>query len=138
MKTEKIVCVWIGYCATAADLYADYLDCNYDDEDQPISKFGKDAGLLYYDEDAMESWWFLELTVDRVIEYKDNLPDNELYFDDLLAALQRKDFGSTNFISFMFGESGAHETNEMLFAYEGIPGHTKALTFVFRKTYTTM
>lgn len=58
---KKIVCVWIGNCASQNELYSDYLRCNYENDNEAISAFGSDAGLDYYDEDAMESWWFPNL-----------------------------------------------------------------------------
>ncbi len=135
MKTKKIVCVWIGTAATEEALYHDYLNFDYDDEGEAQSPFGNDAELEFYEEDFMESWWFEKLSLDNIIEYKDNLLDAKYFFDDLLAQIKTIDLNNRNFISFLFGETGNNAANEILFDYKGIEAKSQTLAFVFRKEY---
>lgn len=79
-----------------------------------------------------------ELTIAAILAYQENLPEYALFFDDLVVALQEQELKDYNFISFLFGEAGANETNEMLFAYEGETAGNKRLTFVFSKVYEAL
>ena len=133
--TEKIICVWIGTFESEDELYKNYLNFNYENDDEPESKFAKDSGLEYYDEDFMESWWFSKLELNKLNEYKNDLLDSEYFFDELIVELKNRDLTNRNSISFLFGENGEHSTNEMLFEYNGMEMNNKPIEFVFRKKY---
>ncbi|WP_405576889.1 immunity 22 family protein [Winogradskyella sp. Asnod2-B02-A] len=132
---KKIICVWIGTFKSEDNLYKNYLNVDYTNDDEPESEFGKDAELEYYDEDFMESWWFNQLDLNNITEYKDDLLDSEYFFDDLIKELKNRDLTNRNSISFLFGEKGAHPTNEILFKYNGMESNEKPIEFVFRKEY---
>lgn len=83
----------------------------------------------------MESWWFKELELNKLIEYKNNLLDSEYFFDELIVELKNKDLTNRNSIMFLFGENGEYPTNEMLFEYNGMRMKNKSIEFVFRKEY---
>lgn len=106
---KKIICVWIGTFESQDKLYESYL--NFDYENEYESEFAKDAGLEYYDEDFMESWWFDKLGLNKLTEYKEVLLESEYFFDELIAELKTKDLTNRNFISFLFGENGEYSTN---------------------------
>ena len=133
--TKKIICVWIGTFKSEELLYKDYLTFDYENEDEPISKFGTDSRLKYYDEDFMESWWFKKLDLNNLNEYKDDLLDSEYFFSDLLTELKNKDLSDRNSITFLFGEDGINTTNKMLFEYSGMDSRNKPIEFIFRKEY---
>ncbi|WP_298902189.1 immunity 22 family protein [uncultured Psychroserpens sp.] len=132
---KKIICVWIGTFESEDKLYKDYLSFNYENDDEPESKFAKDSGLGYYDEDFMESWWFNTLELNELVQYRDDLPDTEYFFDELIMELEKHDLSNRNSISFLFGEYGEHITNEMLFEYNGMHINSKQIEFVFKKEY---
>lgn len=131
----KIICVWIGTFESENRLYENYLDFNYENDEEPESEFSKDSGLGYYDEDFMESWWFEELELNKLIEYKDDLLDSQYFFDELIAELKNKNLSNYNSITFLFGENGEYSTNEMLFEYNGMKMSNKPIEFIFRKEY---
>ncbi|WP_033956924.1 immunity 22 family protein [Psychroserpens jangbogonensis] len=133
--TIKIICVWIGTFESENELYQNYLNFDYENEDESESKFAKDSGLLYYDEDFMESWWFSKLELNKLTEYKDDLLDSEYFFDELIAELKKRNLTDRNSISFLFGEKNQNSTNEMLFEYHGMESNGKPIEFVFRKEY---
>jgi Immunity protein 22 len=133
--TKKIICVWIGTFKSEDELFKNYLNFDYTNDDEPESEFAKDSGLEYYDEDFMESWWFSKLELNELTEYKDNLLDSEYFFDELIAELKNRDLTNRNSISFLFGEKGAYPTNETLFEYNGMELNNKPIEFVFRKEY---
>jgi len=133
--TKKIICVWIGTFESEDKLYKNYLNFDYENDDEPESEFAKDSELEYYDEDFMESWWFSKLELNKLTEYKDDLLDSEYFFDELIAELKNRDLTKRNSISFLFGENGEHSTNEMLFEYNGMKINNKPIEFVFRKEY---
>ena len=133
--TKKIICVWIGTFKSEDELFKNYLNFDYTNDDEPESEFAKDSGLEYYDEDFMESWWFSKLELNELTEYKDNLLDSEYFFDELIAELKNRDLTKRNSISFLFGEKGAYPTNEILFEYNGMELNNKPIEFVFRKEY---
>ncbi len=133
--TKKIICIWIGTFESENKFYKNYLNFDYENEDEPESEFGKDAELEYYDEDFMESWWFKKLTLENLVQYKDDVLDSEYFFDELIAELKNRDLTNRNSISFLFGENGEHSTNEMLFEYNGMKMNNKPIEFVFRKEY---
>ncbi len=135
MITKKIICVWIGTFEVETSLYQDYLSISYDDDDVTESAFGTDTGLGYYDEDFMESWWFNHLDLSTLIAYKDDLLDADYFFDSLIAELQTRDLSTRHSILFLFGETGAHPTNEMLFDYTGATKAGSPIEFVFKKEY---
>nr|WP_320119505.1 immunity 22 family protein [uncultured Marinifilum sp.] len=132
---KKIICVWIGTFESEDKLYTNYLNFNYENEDEPESEFAKDSELEYYDEDYMESWWFSKLELNKLTEYKDDLLDSEYFFDELIAELKNRDLSNRNSISFLFGENGENATNEMLFEYNGMEMKDKPIEFVFKKEY---
>ena len=133
--TKKIICVWIGTFKSEDELYKNYLNFDYTNDDEPESEFAKDSGLEYYDEDFMESWWFSKLELNELTEYKDHLLDSEYFFDELMAELKNRDLTNRNSISFLFGEKGAYSTNEILFEYNGMEPNNKPIEFVYRKEY---
>jgi len=133
--TKKIICAWIGTFKSEDELYKNYLNFDYTNDDQPESEFAKDSGLEYYDEDFMESWWFSKLELNELTEYKDHLLDSEYFFDELMAELKNINLTNRNSISFLFGEKGAYSTNEILFEYNGMESNNKAIEFVYRKEY---
>lgn len=133
--TKKVICVWIGTFESEDKLYEDYLNIDYENDDNSESKFAKDAGIGDYDEDFMESWWFDNLELNKLIEYKEDLLDAEYFFDELIAELRNRDLTKRNTISFLFGEKGTYPTNEMLFEYNGAKVSNKPIEFVFRKEY---
>lgn len=135
MSTKKIICVWIGNYKSEEDFYQDYLRFNYENEENPISKFGIDAELEYYDQDFMESWWFEKLEINNLVEYQDELLDSKYFFDDLLIELKERNLKNINYISFLFGEIGSNPTNEILFEYSGLKSTEKPIEFVFKKEY---
>ena len=132
---KKIICIWIGTFESENKLYKNYLSFDYENEDESESEFGKDSELEYYDEDFMESWWFKKLTLDNLVEHKNDLLDSEYFFDELIAELKNRDLTNRNSISFLFGENGEHSINEMLFEYNGMKMNNKRIEFVFRKEY---
>ncbi|MEO1033257.1 MAG: immunity 22 family protein [Bacteroidota bacterium] len=132
---KKVICFWIGTFESENKLYQNYLNFDYENENEPESEFGKDAGVEYYDEDFMESWWFDELNLNKLNDYKDDLLDSEYFFNELIAELKNRDLTNRNFISFMFGENGEYSTNEMLFEYNGMNINNKPIAFVFKKEY---
>ncbi|WP_298307960.1 immunity 22 family protein [Flavobacterium sp.] len=135
MSTKKIICVWIGTYKSEEDFYQDYLKFNYENEENPISKFGIDAELEYYDEDYIESWWFEKLEINNLVEYQDELIDSNYFFDELLIELKERNLNNINYISFLFGEIGSNPTNEILFEYSGLKSTEKPIEFVFKKEY---
>lgn len=135
MNTKKIIVVWIGTFKTEKEFYQDYLKFNYENEDNPISQFGKDAELEYYDEDYIESWWFEKLEINNLIENQEALLDSKHFFPELITELKKRKLDTINFISFLFGEIGTNPINEMLFEYQGINSTAKPLEFVFKKEY---
>ncbi|MBR9846973.1 MAG: hypothetical protein GYB35_13095 [Algicola sp.] len=132
---KKIICVWIGTFESKKKLHQNYLNFDYENEEEPESEFAKDTGLEYYDEDFMESWWFNELNLNELSEYKDDLLDSEYFFDELITELEKRNLDNRNFISFLFGENGINSTNEILFEYKGIETNDKPIEFVFKKEY---
>ena len=48
--TKKIICVWIGTFESENKLYKNYLNFDYENDDQPESEFAKDSKLEFYDE----------------------------------------------------------------------------------------
>ena len=104
--SKKIICVWIGTFESEDKLYKNYLNFDYNNDDEPESDFAKDSGLKYYDEDFIESWWFSKLELNKLIEYKDDLLDSEYFFDELIEELKSRDLSTRNSISFLFGEDG--------------------------------
>ncbi|REG89167.1 immunity 22 family protein [Winogradskyella sediminis] len=133
--TKKIICVWIGTFESEDELYKNYLNFDYENDDNPESEFAKDSELEYYDEDFMESWWFSKLELNKLTEYKDDLLDSEYFFDELIAELKNRDLTTRNSISFLFGENGENATNETLFEYNGMEMKDKPIEFVFKKEY---
>lgn len=133
--TKKIICVWIGTFESENVLRQDYLSFDYENEDDPESEFGKDAGLGYYDEDFLESWWLNNMDLNSLLEHKDKLLDSEYFFDELITELGNRDLSKRNTISFLFGENGENSVNEMLFKYNGIESKNKPIEFVFKKEY---
>lgn len=133
--TKKIICVWIGTFESEDELYKNYLNFDYENDVEPESDFAKDSGLKYYDEDFIESWWFSELELNKLIEYKNDLLDSEYFFDELIEELKSRDLSTRNSISFLFGEDGKNSTNEMLFDYKGMKTNNKPIEFVFKKEY---
>ncbi|WP_299387589.1 immunity 22 family protein [uncultured Lacinutrix sp.] len=132
---KKVICVWIGTFKSENELYQNYLNFDYENEDDPKSKFGKDAELEYYDEDFMESWWLEDISLNNLIEHKDNILDSEYFFEELIAELKHWNLTNKNSITFLFGEDGEHATNDMLFDYNGMKSKDKPIAFVFRKEY---
>lgn len=132
---KKIICVWIGTFESEDELYKNYLNLNYENDDEPKSEFAKDSGLEYYDDDFMESWWFNKLESNKLKEYKDDLLDSEYFFDELILELNNRDLTNRNSITFLFGENGEFPTNQMLFKYKGIIKKDKPIEFVFQKEY---
>ena len=108
---------------------------DYENDDEPESKFAQDSELEYYDEDFMENWWFNKLELDKLTEYKDDLLDSEYFFDELISELKKRDLTNRNSISFLFGEKGEHSTNEILFEYNGMDIESKPIEFIFKKEY---
>lgn len=135
MSKKKVICVWIGSFTTEKEFYHNYLRFDYENENNPISKFGKDIELEFYDEDYLESWWFEKLEINNLIENKEDILDAEYFFDDLITELKKRNLSYKNFISFLFGEKGSNPTNEILFQYEGIKSQEKPVEFVFKKEY---
>jgi hypothetical protein len=133
--TKKIICIWIGTFESEDKLYKSYLKFDYENDDNPKSQFAKDAELEYYDEDFMESWWFNNLELKKLIEYKEDLLDSEYFFDELITELKNRDLTNRNSISFLFGDNGEYSTNEMLFKYNGMKMNDKPIEFVFKKEY---
>ena len=108
---------------------------DYENEDNSISQFGKDAELEYYDEDYIESWWFEKLEINNLIENQEDLLDSKYFFEELITELKKRNLNNRNFISFLFGEVGTNQTNEILFQYEEINSTEKPIEFVFKKEY---
>lgn len=135
MSITKIICVWIGTFKTEKEFYQNYLKFDYENEDNSISQFGKDAELEYYDEDYIESWWFEKLEINNLIENQEGLLDSKYFFEELITELKKRNLNNRNFISFLFGEVGTNQTNEILFQYEGINSTEKPIEFVFKKEY---
>jgi hypothetical protein len=135
MSIKKIICVWIGKFKTEKEFYQDYLKFDYENEDNSISQFGKDAELEFYDEDYIESWWFEKLKINNLIENQDDLLDSKYFFDDLISELKTRNLNNINFITFLFGEVGNNQANEILFEYQGINSKENPLEFVFKKEY---
>ena len=133
--TKKVICVWTGSFDSEEQFYNDYLCVNYDNEDAPTSLFGKDTKIDYYDEDFIESWWFKQLDLDVLNEYKNDLLDAEYFFDDLIEQLKTLDLTKWNTITFLFGEIGTYPTNEFLFNYESPSTKDVPIDFVFKKEY---
>lgn len=137
---HKVVCVWIGTFDSEEVFYKNYLSFNseneedYEDEDEAMDlpRFAKDAGLGWYDEDFIESWWFEKLEINKLQEYRAALLDSEYFFDDLIAELKTCDISNYNTITFLFGEKG---TNEMLFNYEKTSEEDVPIKFVLKKQY---
>ncbi|MCO6173950.1 immunity 22 family protein [Flavobacterium sp. NRK F10] len=135
MTTKKIICVWIGTYNSEKEFYQEYLKFDYENEDEPTSQFGKDVELEYYDEDYIESWWFKKLEINNIIQNQDVLPDSQYFFEELISELKKKDLNTFTFITFLFGEIGTYETNEMLFEYSGMRSTEKPVEFIFKKEY---
>jgi hypothetical protein len=135
MSITKIICVWIGTFKTEKEFYQNYLKFDYENEDNSISQFGKDAELEYYDEDYIESWWFEKFEINNLIENQEDLLDSKYFFEELITELKKRNLNNRNFISFLFGEVGTNQTNEILFQYEGINSTEKPIEFVFKKEY---
>ena len=133
--TKKIICVWIGTFVSEKKLYQNYLNFDYQNEDEPQSEFGKDAELKYYDEDFMESWWFNEISLNNLIEHKEDLLDSEYFFEELIIELKNRNLKNRNSIFFLFGQNGENSINEMLFEYNGMKSDDKRIEFVFQKEY---
>lgn len=137
IANSKIVCVWIGKFNSEEVLYQDYLSFPSDDDvddnkEVQLSKFAKDAGLGWYDEDFIESWWFDKLEINKLKEYRTALLDFEYFFDDLIEVLKTSDISSYNTITFLFGKKGA---NEMLFNFENRSKENVPIKFVLKKQY---
>lgn len=132
---KKVICVWIGSFKSENAFYNNYLNFNYDNEDNPESQFAKDTGLKYYDEDFIESWWFDKLELNELMKYKDGLLDSEYFFDELIEVLKLKDLNNKNSISFLFGEKSENSINKMLFDYKGMTSLNKPIEFIFKKEY---
>ncbi|WP_299123415.1 immunity 22 family protein [uncultured Tenacibaculum sp.] len=136
LSNKKIIYAWIGTFKSEKKLYEKYLNIDYSNDDLPQSKFGKDVGLEYYDDDFMESWWFKKLNLNELKEYKEDLLDSEHFFDELIIELSKRNLDKRNTILFLFGENGENPINEVLFNHNNHSVNNKRIEFIFRKEYS--
>lgn len=130
---RRIVCIWLGTFESEEELYSDYMSFNYDNEDNPQSKFGIDSGLGWYDEDFKESWWFKKNVLIQLEKYGNGILFSEYFFADFMKKLSSYDLGQKNTIIFLFGEEGGF--NENLFQYKRLQPKKGLVEFFFSKEY---
>lgn len=136
MQDKKIVAVWIGKFPDENTFYRKYMSTEYDEDGNSFSAFGTDVQLEYFDEDFIESWWFEQLDMKTLLEYKPGLLDQEYFFDQVEAALQKVNLSDFNTITFLFGETKSYGVNKDLFDYKGMDGTGKPIEFLLKVEYS--
>ena len=99
---NHFVGVWLGYFPSESALYHDFFAWDYADEDHSTSPFTLASGIKWYDEDFIESWWFDELTLERLNNNVQGLPNHYWFWEGVNQTLASQELSAYNTITFLF------------------------------------